>query len=117
MKYPDDNSTKLEFGTKTTNALITLSIRIDQNSPPNIGPSCLSGFDVNKNTTIYIQCSFLDWYNSLQQKGFNSLIIRQLYQFDEFAQLRQLRSKFHKQSTCILCRSFSSFTNNPVRGP
>lgn len=94
-----DNSLKLELGTKTMNVLVTSSIRIDKNQLPAVGPSSTNGFSVSKDTMIFIRRSFIEWYSDLRQRGFNDLSIRELYPFDEYAQLRQVRSKFHRTTT------------------
>ncbi|KAI9499587.1 hypothetical protein BDB00DRAFT_794584 [Zychaea mexicana] len=124
-KYPNvelfivekDNSHKLELGTKTMNVLITSSIRIDKNQPPAVGPSSANGFSVSKDTIIFIRRSFIKWYGDLRQRGFNDLSIRELYPFDEYAQLRQVRSKFHRTTTYLLSRSCSIFANDLCSRP
>ncbi|KAI8640913.1 hypothetical protein BD408DRAFT_389773 [Parasitella parasitica] len=124
-KYPNvelfivekDNSHKLELGTKTMNVLITSSIRIDKNQPPAVGPSSTNGFSVSKDTIIFIRRSFIEWYGDLRQRGFNDLSIRELYPFDEYAQLRQVRSKFHRTTTYLLSRSCSIFANDLCSRP
>jgi hypothetical protein len=94
------------------NVLVTSSIRIDTNQPSAVDPSSPNGFDVTKDTIIYIRRSFIDWYNDLQQRGFNDMTIRELYPFDEFAQLQQIRSKFHRASAYLLFRSCSPIAND-----
>ncbi|SAM02204.1 hypothetical protein [Absidia glauca] len=124
-KYPNmelfivekDNSHKLELGTKTMNVIITSSIRIDKSQPPAVGPSSTNGFSVSKDTINYIRRSFIEWYGDLQQRGFKDLPIRELYPFDEYAQLRQVQSKFHRTTTYLLSRSCSTFTNDLCSRP
>ncbi|CEG84520.1 hypothetical protein RMATCC62417_18311 [Rhizopus microsporus] len=99
-----DNSNKLVLGTKTMNVLITSSIRIDVDKMPTIGSSSSNGFKPTKGTQIFVQQSNLEHFNS----DFSQ---RLLYPFDQYAQLRQLRSKFHQLSTYLCCRSSSKFTN------
>lgn len=83
-----------------------------KNQPPVVGPSSTNGFSVSKNTIIYIPRIFIEWYGALRQRGFDGLSIRELYPFDEYAQLRQVRSKFHRTTTYLLSRSCSIFTND-----
>lgn len=124
-KYPNverfivekDNSLKLVFGTTTMNVLITSSIRIDKNQPLVIGPSSTNGFSVSKDTIIPIRRSFIKWYGDLRQRGFNDLTNRELYSFDEYAQLWQVRSKFYRTTAYLLSRSCSTFVNDLCSRP
>ncbi|KAG1141583.1 hypothetical protein G6F37_008380 [Rhizopus arrhizus] len=90
------------------NTLITSSIRIDTWLVPILGSSSSNGFEPTLSTCIFITKQFVMWYQSMAfDAGY-----KQLYSFDEFAQLRQFRSKFSSPSTYLLCRSSSVFTND-----
>ncbi|SAL95967.1 hypothetical protein [Absidia glauca] len=113
----NDNSKKLELGTKTMNALFTSTVRLDKDSSVAIGPSSLNGFSVSATTTIFVRKEFLLWYKSLVDNGCKKLVVQSLYSFDELSQLRQVRSKFNKTSTYLLSRSSSAFTNDICHRP
>jgi hypothetical protein len=111
-----DRSQKLVLGTKTMNVLITSSIRIDCNEKPTIGPSSSNGFLPSRETRIFIEKTKIEEVQRMIEKKatFNEIGSRQvlLYPFDEFAQLRQLRSKFDKVSTYLCYRFSSKYTND-----
>ncbi|KAI7866879.1 hypothetical protein BDF14DRAFT_1808756 [Spinellus fusiger] len=111
-----DTSQKLVLGTKTMNVLITSSIRIDCNEKPVIGPSSSNGFFPSRETRIFIEKTKIEEVQRMIEKKatFNEIGSRQvlLYPFDEFAQLRQLRSKFDKVSTYLCYRFSSKYTND-----
>ncbi|KAI7895220.1 uncharacterized protein EV154DRAFT_559636 [Mucor mucedo] len=123
-KYPNvelclmnvDNSQKLVLGTKTMNVLITSSIRIDCNEKPVVGPSSSNGFLPSRNSRIYVEKKKLDEIERMIEKKatLNEISTRQvlLYPFDEFSQLRQIRSKFDKLSTYLCYRFSSKYTND-----
>ncbi|KAI8370729.1 uncharacterized protein BYT42DRAFT_617247 [Radiomyces spectabilis] len=92
----EDNSTKLELGTKTMKVLFTSSIRIDADQPAAMNPSSTNVFAVTKGTVIFIRRTFVDRYGDLRSKDFNGLDIIEVYPFDDFAQLRQVRSNCQK---------------------
>jgi hypothetical protein len=124
-KYPDvqlfavnnDNSKKLELGTKTMNALFTSTVRLDKDSSVAIGPSSLNDFDVSTSATIFVRKEFMLWYQNLIAGGCKNLVVQSLYSFDELSQLRQVRSKFNKASTYRLARSSSFLTNDICHRP
>ena len=80
----NDSSSKLVLGSKTMNALITSSIRIDTSLVPILGSSSSNGFEPTLSTCIFITKQFVMWYQSMAfDAGY-----KQLYSFDEFSQLR-----------------------------
>lgn len=111
-----DRSQKLMLGTKTMNVLITPSIRIDCNEKLIIGPSSSNGFLPSRETRIFIEKTKIEEVQRIIEKKatFNEIGSRQvlLYPFDEFAQLRQLGSKFDKVSTYLCYRFSSRYTND-----
>ncbi|KAG1177261.1 hypothetical protein G6F36_010846 [Rhizopus arrhizus] len=100
----------LVLGSKTMSVLITPSIRIDTSLVPILGSSPSNGFEPTLSTCVFITKQFVMWYQSMAfDAGF-----KQLYSFDEFAQLHQVGSKFSSPSTYLLCRS-SSVSMNDIR--
>ncbi|CEP07083.1 hypothetical protein [Parasitella parasitica] len=98
-------------------ALITSSIRIDVDEIPTIGASSSNGFTPTKATQLFVQQSHLEYFTRMfglqsHQCESTDSYQRLLYPFDQYSQLRQLRSKFHRLSTYLCCRSSSEFTND-----
>ncbi|KAI8993315.1 hypothetical protein BDB01DRAFT_775879 [Pilobolus umbonatus] len=115
----NDNAKKLVLGTKTMNALFTSSIRLDNNQSVAVGASSANGFIPSRNTRIFIEKRKLEEIEIMGKEnkkldGIESSAQHLLYPFDEYAQLRQLRSKFDRLST-YLCYRFSSKFTNDVR--
>ncbi|KAG2227805.1 hypothetical protein INT45_002043 [Circinella minor] len=111
----NDNAKKLVLGTKTMNALFTSSIRLDNSEQPIIGASSANGFIPSKETRIFVEKHKLQEVKTLMQETTPSTNKQQLlYSFDEFSQLRQVRSKFDRPST-FLCYRFTSKYTNDIR--
>lgn len=114
-----DNAKKLVLGTKIMNILFTSSIRLDNNECPIIGASSSNGFIPSRDTRIFVDKHKLQDIKSLIQRRvpFNEIELphqHQLYPFDEYSQLRQVRSKFDRPSI-YLCYRFSSKYTNDIR--
>lgn len=107
----DTDGSKLVVGTKTLNALIASSLRIDSVHQASIR-RVISYFDLN-NSTALMTLVFLD--NESIEKA-NLLAgdpnATKINRFDLHYQLRQLRSKFEYPSTYLLCRASSMFVND-----
>ncbi|CEI88302.1 hypothetical protein RMCBS344292_02693 [Rhizopus microsporus] len=108
----DADGTKLVIGTKTFNALVTSSLRLDALFDPEIGPGTAS-FDLRdspqaKNTAIFIKESAWKAAVEIAQNNNAASIIP----YDLIYQLRQLRTRFHQQSTYFLCRASNETVDN-----
>ncbi|KAG1194223.1 hypothetical protein G6F36_000318 [Rhizopus arrhizus] len=124
-KYPhvwptsirDVDGTKLILGTKMFNALITSSLRLDKSSDPEIGPTtssfCLETSVKSLNIQLFVKESA--WHAA------SALAINEntkaISSYDSLFQLRQLRTRFHHQSTYIRCRSFNEPTDDLTTRP
>ncbi|KAG1445379.1 hypothetical protein G6F46_012227 [Rhizopus delemar] len=84
------------------NALVTSSIRIDQEVLPEVGSSTLQ-FVPSTNTRIYILLSQL--YDA--KKVYKLDTVKYLYPQDILSQLRQVRSKFIKNNGYLTLRASS----------
>ncbi|CAO3688329.1 unnamed protein product [Rhizopus stolonifer] len=93
------------------NVLFTSSIRLDNNQSVAVGASSANGFIPKKRKLEEIEIMTKE---SKKFDGIESSEQHLLYPFDEYAQLRQLRSKFDRLST-FLCYRFSSKFTNDVR--
>ena len=102
----EDGSRKLIIATKSMNALVTSSIRIDQEVLPEVGSSTLQ-FMPSTNTRIYILSSQL--YDA--KKVYKLDTVKYLYPQDILSQLRQVRSKFIKNNGYLTLRASSPMTN------
>ncbi|KAI8078897.1 uncharacterized protein BX664DRAFT_343010 [Halteromyces radiatus] len=106
--YQQRQQQQTDAGKETMNILIAPSVRIDVEQRPRLDPSSSNGFEPSPSSLIFIPKRFITWYNSMTfDNGY-----KQLYSFDELAQLRKVRSKFSAASTYLLCRSSSVFTND-----
>lgn len=107
----DPEGKKLVIGTKTLNALVTSSLRIDASHMASVGGTTIN-FDLDNGSSL-TTATFLD-ADSIRKA--NTLAGDQrtdkIDRFDLFHQLRQLRSKFLHPSTYTLCRSSSVFAND-----
>ncbi|CEP17759.1 hypothetical protein [Parasitella parasitica] len=113
----DADGTKLVIGTKTFNALITSSLRLDALFNPEVGPNVMS-FDLNdsskaKTTTIFIKESA--WKEAAEIAQNNNAA--SITSYDLIYQLRQLRTRFHQQSTYFLCRASNETVDNLAARP
>lgn len=101
-----DNARKLVIGTHVANYLVVSSTRLDQNNSSDIGASNTI-FRSSSRTKVYLSKQSIANSIKLTQSTSN-----RLYSFDVLSQLRQVRSKFDRKSTYLLCRSSSQLTNN-----
>lgn len=113
----DADGTKLVIGTKTFNALITSSLRLDTPFNPEVGPSAMS-FDLNdsskaKATTIFVKESA--WKEAAEIAQNNNAA--SIAPYDLIYQLRQLRTRFHQQLTYFLCRASNETVDNLAARP
>ncbi|KAK4514121.1 uncharacterized protein ATC70_006129 [Mucor velutinosus] len=108
----DNEGDKLVVGTKTLNALITSSLRIDSIHEASVGGGIISHFELDESAALTASI-FLD---SDSIKKASSLAsnqnVNKVDRFDLRYQLRQLRSKFQYPSTYLLCRASSIFAND-----
>ncbi|KAI8970106.1 hypothetical protein BDF20DRAFT_826052 [Mycotypha africana] len=113
----DADGTKLVIGTKTFNALITSSLRLDASFNPEVGPS-VRFFDLNdsskaKTTTIFVKESA--WKEAAEIAQNNNAT--SIGSYDFIYQIRQLRTRFHQQSTYFLCRASNEAVDNLAARP
>lgn len=99
------------------NILITSSIRLESNHPVVVGASSSNGFVPSRSTRIFIEKCKLQEIQmttkaNTQHAGIRSSQQNLLYPFDEYAQLRQLRSKFDRLFAYLCYWSSSKFTND-----
>lgn len=125
-QYPDvqvcvmenDNTNKLVIGTKSFNALLTSTIRLDVDHIPTIGASSINGFSPTKTTRIYLDQRVVKMLNEwvekkkIEKNAGTALVNYPLCVFDELTQLRQVRPKFNDPSTYQFLRRYSSVTND-----
>ncbi|KAI9306974.1 hypothetical protein BJ944DRAFT_144408, partial [Cunninghamella echinulata] len=113
----NNDGAKLVIGTKTFNALITSSLRIDTKMEPSIGAKTLS-FVLNNDQLSLATRIFLD-KNSIEMaiKLALSETTTCINSYHLFYQLRQLRTHFHHASTYYLCRASSSITSDHISQP
>lgn len=105
LGYENDNSKKLIIGTYSFNALVTSSIRLDQTSELETGPSTKQ-FSPSRNTQIFIAQTSRIAANDIIETKKNTL-----YDFDILHQLRQLRSRLTSPSTYSISRACAMLTN------
>ncbi|KAG2196389.1 hypothetical protein INT47_012893 [Mucor saturninus] len=97
----DNEGDKLVVGTKTLNALITSSLRIDSIHEASDESAALTA-------TIFLDIDSIKKASILA----SNQNANKVDQFNMQYQLRQLRSKFHYPSTYLLCRASSIFAND-----
>lgn len=106
LKKKEDNSRKLIISTKSMNALVTSSIRIDLEVGPDVGSSTME-FTPSLDTKMYILSS--------QQEAAKKITtldtVDSLYSHDILSQLRQVRSKFTESIGYMSLRASSPITN------
>lgn len=113
----DADGAKLVIGTKVFNALITSSMRLDGSFEPEVGPGVKS-FQLNnspeaKATTIFIKKSA--WKGAAEIAQNNNAT--SVASYDLIYQLRQLRTRFHQESTYFCCRSSNEALHNLAARP
>lgn len=116
----DNDGQKLVIGTQTANLLVTSSIRTDTKMLPSVwwGGGTTYSFALPEKTGPASTCIYLNVQSlekaSMLAKDENTV---QLETFHIFNQLRQLRSKYHRLSTYLLCRAPSCFAIAHSRQP
>jgi hypothetical protein len=107
ISVKDSDGTKLNVATKSFNALVTSSIRLDAKHAPELGPTT-SKFLVDKEHGRQVQI-FLneDNYTDAAEIALNEHATN-ISDTDVLQQLRQIRSKFNEHSSYIPSRSSSS---------
>lgn len=86
------------------NVLFTSCIRFDDSEQPIIGASCSNGFIPNRDTNFCGRDKLRDLKNLIQRTTpLNEIKLparnQLLYPFDEYSQLRQVRSSLDRPST------------------
>lgn len=113
----DADGKKLLVGSKTFNALITSSLRIDKELEPDVGATTsrfvLENHQESLETHIYLKESAWDAAKKLAHQEDASAIDT----FDKLYQLRQLRTRFHHSSTYLQCRSANEPVNDLATRP
>lgn len=108
----DDNSMKLIIGTFSCNLLVTSSCSVEAEPIVEVGPSTHCFMPTHK-TKIFI--------NSVSHQQSLELMVKtqckQLYEFDNVEQLKQVRSKFYRRETYAQCRSSSHITFGHIFQP
>lgn len=113
----DTNGMKPVVGTKTFNALITSSLRLDESFNPEVGPSVIS-FDLSNSSQVKATTSFVKesaWKEAAEIAQNNSPA--SIASYDLIYQLHQLRTRFHQQSTYFLCRASNEAVDNLATRP
>ncbi|KAI8365705.1 hypothetical protein BD560DRAFT_401427 [Blakeslea trispora] len=115
-----DNSTKLLFASKTFNALVTSSYRLDGNHDAEVGPSTthfrldmMPLFENAVSTQIYVD---KDSWSEAMELATNEDTL-QVQTYNHLYQLRQVRSKFYAPTTYTMCRSSSVFVDDHTSQP
>ncbi|KAI8075077.1 hypothetical protein BC940DRAFT_265819 [Gongronella butleri] len=97
---------KLNIASKTFNALVTSSIRLDQRRQPDLGPTTKQLFldeTKGRNAKLFLSNTCYDMATQLAANTAATAI----QQFDLLQQLRQVRSKFDDPSTYVPSRASS----------
>ncbi|ORZ12371.1 hypothetical protein BCR42DRAFT_453705 [Absidia repens] len=113
----DDDGRKLVIGTKVFNALVTSSLRLDTDLPPEVGPgTCqfiLDDYQQSKSTRLFIKETAWKAATTMAKNKSTTRICS----YDILYQLRQLRTRFHHQSTYFCCRSSNELTDTVTTRP
>ncbi|SAM07889.1 hypothetical protein [Absidia glauca] len=113
----DVDGMKLVLGTKTFNALVTSSLRLDKHFEPEIGPgTChfvLENDLQSLNTKIFIKEEAWKAAKVLAENKSANFISC----YDIVYQMRQLRTRFHHQSAYLCCRSSNETTDDITTRP
>ncbi|SAL97735.1 hypothetical protein [Absidia glauca] len=113
----DSDGNKLMIGSKTFNILVTSSMRLDKRCDPELGPTTnsfmLDTDEKSLNTKIFIKETAWAAATTLADDP----TANQISSYDVLCQLRQLRTKFHHESTCTLCRASSEMTDDVTSRP
>ncbi|ORE00853.1 hypothetical protein BCV72DRAFT_237333 [Rhizopus microsporus var. microsporus] len=102
---PTNDGQKLVIGTRTSNFLVTSSIRLDRQSV-NIGP-VTTHFRPTTSTKIFLDCLSIELAKSL----LDNTKINRAQSLPSLYQLKQVRSKFDCLSTYTMCRSSSTMAS------
>ncbi|ORX57488.1 hypothetical protein DM01DRAFT_1334107 [Hesseltinella vesiculosa] len=113
----DMDGAKLVIGTESFNALITSSIRVDADLPPNLGPTTAT-FLIDSpaqslGTRMFVMRKSIESALSLS-KNTN---VTSTSSSDLLYQLRQMRTRFHHPSTYLCCRSSGPWTDDIAGQP
>jgi hypothetical protein len=113
----DSDGVKLVIGTKTFNALVTSSLRLDSKCEPDIGPSTNSFIldSPQQSQDVQLFIKEIAWKAATDLA--NDTNTNRIYLYDSLSQLRQLRTRFHHHSTYLLCRSSNETTNDLASRP
>ena len=113
----DNHGSKLIFGTKTFNSLVTSSIRIDSPYEPEVGPSThhftISSNEQSRNIKIYIHKESWNKAKKLMMEPHNHIINT----YDFLYQTRQIQTNFHYRSTYNRSRAACMITDNHTLYP
>lgn len=107
----EDNSRKLIIGSLVFNAIIISSLRLDNNTKPEVGASNYS-FTATPSTRIYVSRKNIEKANTSLKK---KLVYFNQHDYD--SQLRQLRSYLTCPNTYVNARVFSKWTDNKLCRP
>ncbi|CAO3595713.1 unnamed protein product [Absidia cylindrospora] len=113
----DEDGKKLVIGTKVFNALVTSSLRLDTDLAPEVGPgTCqfiLDDHQQSISTRLFIKETAWKAATALAKTKATTRISS----YDILYQLRQLRTRFHHQSTYFCCRSSNELTDTVTTRP
>lgn len=99
---PTNDGQKLMIGTRTSNFLVTSSIRLDRQSV-NIGPATIH-FHPTTLTKIFLDCLSIE----LAKSSLDNTKINRVQFIPSLYQLKQVRSKLDCLLTYAMCRSSST---------
>ncbi|KAI8068328.1 hypothetical protein BC940DRAFT_318980 [Gongronella butleri] len=112
LTISDGDGKKLIIGTKSFNALVTSSLRVDAENSPDVGPTTAAFIlDTDADslaTRIFIKKTA--WVAAMAL--LNQPDAQQLANYDLLDQLRQLRTRFHHESTYLRCRASNEETDD-----
>ncbi|KAG0297813.1 hypothetical protein BGZ96_004743 [Linnemannia gamsii] len=117
VTVPTIDGKRLIIGTKSFDALITSSLRLDKVAEPSIGASTpsyvLTDISQSLATTIFLDAEYLD-IGLRMAKNKDAWSVSSS---DLLHQLRQVKTKFFDASTFYLCRASSFFADNHTCQP
>ncbi|KAI7892568.1 uncharacterized protein EV154DRAFT_395939, partial [Mucor mucedo] len=112
----DNHGSKLIFGTKRLNSLVTSSIRIDSPYEPEVGPSThhftISSNEQSRDIKIYIHKEFWNKAKKKKKKLMAEPHKHTINTYDFLYQTRQIQTNFYYRSAYNRSRAASMITDN-----
>ncbi|ORX57490.1 hypothetical protein DM01DRAFT_1406052 [Hesseltinella vesiculosa] len=117
MTLKDMDGVKLIIGTKSFNALVTSSVRVDTDEIPDLGPTTSSFLIDNPaeslGARLFVMRKSVEAAFSLSKNNSATNVSSA----DLLYQLRQVRTRFHHPSTYLCCRSSSPWADDIAGQP